>query len=138
MNKVALYKKFYKLGSHIDNMCFRYIQYGLVESAVHDLWDIIKSGKFTDVQKFTEKFYKIKRTLEARIRVYVGNINSTEFKDTKLITKLQIKHEFNKLKAAHLDLSRFEQDFLTVLGILLFDVNTMNQFQNKEPKMPEE
>ena len=138
MNKINLYKKFYKLGSHIDNLCFHFMEYGLVEGAIHDLWDIIKYGKSSDIEKFTGKFYKIKSSLESKIKVYNGEINSSEFNDTKLLVKVKIKNRLNKLKSAHLNLSKFEQDFIEVIGLSLFDVNTMNQIQNKEPKIPEE
>ena len=134
VKKQTLYKKFFKLGSRIDNMCFRYIQYDLVDDAISNLWELIRwenvDVKTSELHEFADKFFKIKNTLEQTIKCYNGKINSTEFKDTKLLVRLEIKHKLNKLKTAHLDLSKFEQNFLDVFGISLFE--SKNYIDKKE------
>lgn len=134
MNKQQLYKKFFKLGSHINNLCFHYIEFDLVDSAISNLWGLIRWDNVdietSKLHEFTEKFFKIKNTLEQSIKHCNGKINSTEFKDTKLLVRLEIKHKLSKLQSAHLDLAKFEQNFLDVFGISLFE--TKNYIDKKE------
>jgi len=125
MKKHQLYKKFFKLGSRIDNLCFHCIEFDLVDSAIFNLWGLIRWDyvdiKTSKLHKFTEKFFKIKHTLEQSIKHCNGKIKSTEFKDTKLLVRLEIKHKLSKLQSVHLDMAKFEQNFLDIFGVSLLE-----------------
>ena len=134
MKKHQLYKKFFKLGGHIDNLCFHYIEFDLVDSAISNLWGLIRWDNVdietSKLHEFTEKFFKIKHTLEQSIKHCNGKIKSTEFKDTKLLVRLEIKHKLSKLQSAHMDMAKFEQNFLDIFGISLLE--TKNYIDKKE------
>lgn len=134
MTKEQLYKKFFKLGSHIDNLCFHHIEFDLVDDAIHDLWSIVRRDNVSDFNKFAQKFYKIIAVINERCVDCCKKINSTEFKDTKLLVRLEIKHKLNQLQSAHLNLAKFEQEFLAVFGVSLLELNN-NLNLKEQPQM---
>ena len=128
MNRHTLYKKFFKLGSHIDNICFHYIQYDLVENATHDLWKIIKNNDPDVIGKFAYEFYQIKRVLEKRILYYSKIIKSTEFKkDTKLLVQISICKKLEDLKTTLLKLNKFEGEFISTVEVSLLSIENYNK-----------